>query len=101
MSDSTLDCLFQQTDERPALISATHSLSRGDLARIGRQIDQLLATAPVQRGDRVALVYPAGLDAAVVSLAVARRRECAPLNPAYTVAECEPPLSVLRSRTHS
>ena len=90
----TLLGLLQQAAHRDAAATALvapgrNPLSYGDLlGRVERTIETL-RTFGVQRQDRVAVVLPNGPEMAVSFFAVAAGATCAPLNPAYRLAEFE------------
>lgn len=62
-------------------------LTYGELRETVARLGECLRSAGVREDDRVAIVLPNGLEAALIFLAVATHAVAAPLNPAYTETE--------------
>jgi acyl-CoA synthetase (AMP-forming)/AMP-acid ligase II len=83
-----IDFLWDADPLAPALATVDGAVLRYDdvVAVVERLAGQLVALG-VEPRDRVAVVVPNGLEAALVALAVACSATAAPLNPAYTPSE--------------
>lgn len=85
--------------DAPAILApGREALAYGHLGPVIRDTAGYLAASGIARSDRVALVLPAGPEAALAFIAVASYVACAPLNPAYTATELEFYLSDLGAR---
>ena len=85
-----LDLLESGAPSHPAIVAPGGPVVTYDSPR--RQVRTLAAqlrAVGVDRGDRVAIVLPNGIEAIVTFLAVAAAGTAAPLNPGYTAAEFE------------
>ncbi|HUO27646.1 MAG TPA: AMP-binding protein, partial [Bryobacteraceae bacterium] len=84
-----LDVLAAADDSRTAIIlpDSGDSITYGELRRRVRVMAAGLRAAGVERGERVALALPNGLDAIVAFLAAAAAGTAAPLNPGYKFEE--------------
>ena len=95
MTDKTppgtlLDLLKKGAPSHPALVvpggpTVTYDSLRRQVTALASQ----LRAVGIDRGDRVAIVLPSGIEAIVSFLAVAAAATAAPLNPAYKPAEFE------------
>ena len=85
-----LDLLESGAPSHPAIVAPGGPVVTYDsLRRQVRTLAAQLRAVGVDRGDRVAIVQPNGIEAIVTFLAVAAAGTAAPLNPAYTAAEFE------------
>ena len=85
-----LDLLESGAPSHPAIVAPGGPVVTYDsLRRQVRTLAAQLRAVGVDRGDRVAIVLPNGIEAIVTFLAVAAAGTAAPLNPAYTAAEFE------------
>lgn len=84
-----LDVLDAPGADRTAVIlpDAAVSVTYGDLRQRVRGMSRALRAAGINRGDRVALALPNGLDAIVAFLAASAAGTAAPLNPGYKFEE--------------
>ena len=73
-------------------------LNYADLQRLVLAFGEVLRTAGLQRGDRLALVLPNGPEMATAFLATASQICCAPLNPDYSATEFEFYLTDLQAK---
>ena len=95
MADKTspatlLDILEFGAPSRPALVAPGGPVVTYDSLRLQvRTLASSLRAMGIDRGDRVAIVLPNGIEAIVTFLAVAAAATAAPLNPAYRAAEFE------------
>ncbi len=69
-----------------------------DLAVRMSSVAGALRSAGIRREDRVALIFPDGIDLAIAFLGIASAAVCAPLNPAYSVPEFKSYLAGLEVR---
>ena len=86
--------LLKSRAEQAPLSTALLGISRAPLSysALLLQVEDTakeLRRRGINRGDRVALIMPNGPESAVACFAIAAAAACAPLNPAYTVAEFE------------
>ena len=85
-----LDLLESGAPAHPALVAPGGVVLTYDSLRCQvRALAEQLRAMGIDRGDRVAIVLPNGIEAIVTFLAVAAAGTAAPLNPAYKVAEFE------------
>ena len=85
-----LDLLDSGAPSRPAIVAPGGPVVTYDsLRRQVRSLAEQLRAMSIDRGDRVAIVLPNGIEAIVTFLAVATAGTAAPLNPAYKAAEFE------------
>ena len=95
MTDTTppgtlVDLLESGAPSHPAIVAPGGPVITYDsLRRQVRTLAQQLRAMGIDRGDRVAIVLPNGIEAIVAFLAVAAAGTAAPLNPAYKAAEFE------------
>ena len=95
MADKTspgtlLDILESGAPSRPALVAPGGPVVTYDSLRLQvRTLASSLRAMGIERGDRVAIVLPNGIEAIVTFLAVTAAATAAPLNPAYRAAEFE------------
>ena len=95
MTDTTppgtlVDLLASGAPSHPAIVAPGGPVITYDsLRRQVRTLAHQLRTMGIDRGDRVAIVLPNGIEAIVTFLAVAAAGTAAPLNPAYKAAEFE------------
>ncbi len=88
--ETLLDLLESGAPSHPAIVAPGGPVVNYNSLR--RQVQTLAAqlrAMGIDRGDRVAIVLPNGIEAIVTFLAVAVAGTAAPLNPAYTAAEFE------------
>ncbi|HME10348.1 MAG TPA: AMP-binding protein, partial [Bryobacteraceae bacterium] len=86
--------LLKSRAEQAPLSTALLGISRAPLSysALLLQVEDTakeLRRRGINRGDRVALIMPNGPESAVACFSIAAAAACAPLNPAYTVAEFE------------
>jgi acyl-CoA synthetase (AMP-forming)/AMP-acid ligase II/aryl carrier-like protein len=74
-------------------------LTYGALWTQAKDVIRGLRRLGIRRTDRVAVVLPDGPDAAVATVAIAAGAVCVPLNPRFTVGECQACLADLRLST--
>jgi acyl-CoA synthetase (AMP-forming)/AMP-acid ligase II/acyl carrier protein len=87
----------QRIPEAPAILAPGRSpLTYGGLYEHIEHTSQTLRSLGIGRHDRVAVVLPNGPEMAVTILAVAATATCAPMNPAYQVAEFDRYFDTLR-----
>ena len=85
-----LDLLESGAPSHPALMAPGGPVLTYDSLRCQvRALAEQLRAMGIDRGDRVAIVLPNGIEAIVTFLAVAAAGTAAPLNPAYRAAEFE------------
>ena len=85
-----LDLLESGAPSHPALVAPGGPVLTYDALRCQvRALAEQLRAMGIDRGDRVAIVLPNGMEAIVTFLAVAAAGTAAPLNPAYKAAEFE------------
>ena len=85
-----LDLLDSGVPSHPAIVAPGGPvLTYDSLRRQVRELAQQLRAMGIDRGDRVAIVLPNGVEAIVTFLAVSAAGTAAPLNPAYKAAEFE------------
>ena len=85
-----LDLLESGAPSHPAIVAPGGPVVNYDsLRRQVRTLAEQLRAIGIDRGDRVAIVLPNGIEAIVTFLAVATAGTAAPLNPAYRTAEFE------------
>ena len=85
-----LDLLESGAPSHPAVVAPGGPVVTYDsLRRQVRSLAEQLRAMGIDRGDRVAIVLPNGIEAIVTFLAVATVGTAAPLNPAYKTAEFE------------
>ena len=93
MTDTTppgtlVDLLASGAPSHPAIVAPGGPVITYDsLRRQVRTLAHQLRAMGIDRGDRVAIVLPNGIEAIVTFLAVAAAGTAAPLNPAYKAAE--------------
>ena len=85
-----LDLLDSGAPSHPAIVAPGGPVLTYDSLRCQvRALAEQLRAMGIDRGDRVAIVLPNGIEAIVTFLAVAAAGTAAPLNPAYRAAEFE------------
>ena len=85
-----LDLLESGAPSHPAIVAPGGPVVTYDSLRSQvRTLAEHLRAMGIERGDRVAIVLPNGIEAIVTFLAVAAAGTAAPLNPAYKAAEFE------------
>jgi acyl-CoA synthetase (AMP-forming)/AMP-acid ligase II len=85
-----LDLLDSGAPSHPAIVAPGGPVLTYDSLRCQvRALAEQLRAMGIDRGDRVAIVLPNGMEAIVTFLAVAAAGTAAPLNPAYKAAEFE------------
>ncbi len=95
MTDTThpgtlLDLLEAGAPSHPAMVAPGGPvLTYDSLRRQVRALAEQLRAMGIDRGDRVAIVLPNGIEAIVTFLAVSAAGTAAPLNPAYKATEFE------------
>jgi acyl-CoA synthetase (AMP-forming)/AMP-acid ligase II len=85
-----LDLLDSGAPSHPAIVAPGGPVLTYDALRCQvRALAEQIRSMGIDRGDRVAIVLPNGIEAVVTFLAVAAAGTAAPLNPAYRAAEFE------------